>query len=342
MGLFNRKQSEQAPGPPPLRTDLIADLPAMGAPLPESLRAHSGFIKRAECQRCGAPKKLPTKTAYIYCDYCAALVDYDFRIANADTNAGITNTVFHRLMAYFGPQLDHYKAYGDRENYRRLQRDLFYQWVNLCPQAVSPRAKTDVEFRDRLIAYFAETAATKDLDPAQAPLDAQMRVLEAGLQRIPTPNGAWMIGGTFWQFAEVWKQQMDLAYSLINSTGVNEMDPDDSPPGVPLAMEYSTFCQSWLAHLPPEDGEKLLAMYGLNAEYVRLEPQNTNDYNCGGCGSKLLAMADAHTIICEDCGGTVDVTAAPIPCGNCGAPLSFPKSASHLSCPYCQSEIQQL
>lgn len=79
--------------------------------------AHIQIIKRAECQRCGAPKKLPTKTAYIYCDYCAALVDYDFRIANADTNAGITNTVFHRFMAYFGPQLDHYKAYGDRENY---------------------------------------------------------------------------------------------------------------------------------------------------------------------------------------------------------------------------------
>lgn len=330
------------PGEPALRYDLIADLPQLGATLPSSLSAHSGFIKRAECQRCGAPKKLPTKTAYIYCDYCAALVDYDFRIANADTNAGLTNTVFHRLFALWGPSLNYAKQIGDRDTYRQYQRDLFYQWVNLCPMAVSPRAKSDKVFRDRLIAYFAECAVTKDLDPAQAPLDAQMAALERGLQRIPTPNGAWIIGGTFWQFADVWKQQMDRAYALINSTGVREMDPDDSPPGIPLAMEYSTFCQAWLAHLSQDDGQKLLAMYGLTGEYVRLEPQDTNEYNCGGCGAKLQAMRGAKTIICEDCGGTVDVNVAAVPCGNCGAPLSLPRSSSHHSCPYCQSEIQQL
>ena len=34
-----------------------------------------GFVKRCSCVVCGAPKKLPTVTAYVYCDYCAALVD---------------------------------------------------------------------------------------------------------------------------------------------------------------------------------------------------------------------------------------------------------------------------
>ncbi len=28
-----------------------------------------GFVKRCTCVVCGAPKKLPTVTAYVYCDY---------------------------------------------------------------------------------------------------------------------------------------------------------------------------------------------------------------------------------------------------------------------------------
>src|SRR5579859_2872588 len=38
-----------------------------------------GFVKRCSCVVCGAPKKLPTVTAYVYCDYCAALIYYDLR-----------------------------------------------------------------------------------------------------------------------------------------------------------------------------------------------------------------------------------------------------------------------
>jgi hypothetical protein len=43
------------------------------------------------------------KTAYLYCDDCGALVDYDFRLANSGTSAGLTNTVLDfrdRMAAY--------------------------------------------------------------------------------------------------------------------------------------------------------------------------------------------------------------------------------------------------
>jgi hypothetical protein len=40
-----------------------------------------GFVKRCTCVTCGAAKKLPTVTAYVYCDYCASLIDYDLRRA---------------------------------------------------------------------------------------------------------------------------------------------------------------------------------------------------------------------------------------------------------------------
>src|SRR5437868_10828287 len=108
MNLFKKR------GASAQSTNAAAGLPRTGDTLPVSLSAHSQFVKRVACSRCGAPKTLPSATAYLYCDYCGALIDYDFRIANADTNAGLTNTVFHRLMAMVQGAMAQAKARGDR------------------------------------------------------------------------------------------------------------------------------------------------------------------------------------------------------------------------------------
>jgi hypothetical protein len=46
-----------------------------------------GFVKCCTCVVCGAPKKLPTVTAYVYCHYCASLIDYDLRRAGEGDTA---------------------------------------------------------------------------------------------------------------------------------------------------------------------------------------------------------------------------------------------------------------
>ena len=116
MGLFRKRP---APGrrTPTAAESLQQQITSAGQP---SLFAHSDFVKQVACQACGAPKRLPWKTAYLYCDHCGALVDYDFRLANAGTNAGLTNTVFHRLIAPVQPDLDRARAAGDRGRYREL------------------------------------------------------------------------------------------------------------------------------------------------------------------------------------------------------------------------------
>ena len=90
---FKKKKPEQ-----PKQSDFSVGIPKEGDAMPESLKAHSRFIKRVSCPQCGAPKSRPSTTAYIYCDFCGSLMDYDFRMANANTNAGITNTIYARIM----------------------------------------------------------------------------------------------------------------------------------------------------------------------------------------------------------------------------------------------------
>jgi DNA-directed RNA polymerase subunit RPC12/RpoP len=351
VGLFKKKRDRDgapvapppaSPSPAPPPSAITADLPTAGDALPASLAAHSEFVKRASCARCGADKRLPSTTAYLYCDFCGALVDYDFRIANADTNAGITNTVYHRLTAPLQADLARAKATGDRDAYRALQYDIFRQWLELCPQAASPRARTDLEFRERLITYFVESTVTKDMDPEQQQLDARMATMIASLQRIPTPGGAWMVAGDFWPMAALWKHQMDLAYAAIRDTGVAAIDPDDPPPGVAVRMEYSTFCQAWLPHLSGADGQRLLAEFGLTGDYTKVVPQPTEVHRCGSCGSDLRSVVGARVIVCESCGHQVDIAGGDVPCRNCGAPLTYPVAVNRLNCPFCKIETARV
>ena len=341
MSIF-KKHPQAGPGGSPQPTGVSAGLPRPGDTLPASLKAHSQFIKRVSCSQCGAPKSLPSTTAYIYCDYCGALMDYDFRIANADTNAGLTNTVFHRLIAPVQDSLAQAKARGDRDGYRELYRQIFSQWVQECPMAVSPRAKNDAAFRDQLVAYLAECSVTKDFDPRQAPLDAQMAALVATLTRVQNPGGAWMVYGGFWPYADLFKRQMILTYDLLHQTGVDAMDPDKAPSSVALRMEYSTFCQGWLPHLSPADGERLLKQFGLDAEYDEFTPKPTDLHKCGACGSEIHTLAGAQKVVCESCGHTIDINGGDVPCGKCGALLSFPVSTNHLLCPYCNTDTRRV
>lgn len=341
LNLF-KKRRKTASIESPQPTLISVGLPQPGDTIPTSLKAHSRFVKRVSCSQCGASKSLPSPTAYLYCDYCGMLIDYDFRIANADTNAGITNTIFHRLIAQVQAPLAQAKARGDRDTYRELHRQVFSRWVQECPMAVSPRAKNDAAFRDQLIAYLAECAVTKDLDPRQAPLDAKMQQLAASLQRIPTPDGAWMVAGDFWSYAKLFRQQMELAYDLIRRTGVDAMDPDKAPPGVALRMEYSTFCQGWLPHLSPADGERLLKLFGIDAEYDEVQPLQTDHHQCGACGGEIHTLAGARQVVCDYCGYTIDIGSDPVPCRKCGALLSLPVSANHVLCPYCNTDTRRV
>jgi LSD1 subclass zinc finger protein len=187
-----------------------------------------------------------------------------------------------------------------------------------------------------MITYQVESAVSKEMDPNQQPLEAEMQVLTNSLVRVPLGNDAWRIENGFWEYAAMFKKQMELAYAHMAETGVLALDPDEAPAGVPIRMEYSTFCQGWLPHLSPEDGEKLLDLYGLTGSYDKYEEIDTESTQCGGCGAHLRTVPGASAVICDGCGRKLDIGGGTSPCQGCGAPLSFPVGVNQLSCPYCQ------
>lgn len=333
---FFKKKPEQ-----PKQSIYSAGIPKADA-MPESLKAHSRFIKRVSCPQCGAPKSRPSTTAYIYCDFCGSLMDYDFRMANANTNAGITNTIFQRIMATMQLQLMQAKARNDRDAVRQIYKQVFTLWLQECPNAASPRAIKDMGFRKQFIDYCAECAVVKEMDPHQTELQIKMNGLVSRLQRIPMPGGAWRTAGPFWEYAALYKEQMIGTYALIREQGADQLDPDHASPEVALRMEYTTFCQAWLPHLAPEDGEKLLKFYGLNSEYDEVTPHDSEQRHCGGCGSDIEVFPGAKQLVCEACGFTLDVNSQAVPCQKCGASLSFPVGTNSVVCPYCGTDTRRV
>ena len=151
IGLVRAFRKNMQPGVLAVQPDrsVSAGIPKAGQAVSQSLKAHSDFVKRVNCSQCGAPKTLPSKTAYLYCDYCSSLMDYDFRIANANTNAGLTNTVYHRLLALQQPSYDIAKANQDWDRLREIYTRIYDEWMRECPQAVSPRAEHDEALNPR-------------------------------------------------------------------------------------------------------------------------------------------------------------------------------------------------
>ncbi len=336
MGLFRKR----AAAPPPTAAESLDKLVASsGQP---SLFAHSDLVKQVTCPVCGAPKRLPSKTAYLYCDHCGALVDYDFRLANSGTSAGLTNTVFHRLIAPVQPDLDRARAAGDAGRYRELLLGVYTEWLRECPQAASPRVRSDAEFRDRMAAYLAESQLRKDFDAGLAALEGQLNEVIATLQRRPNGTGPWLVSDGIWQVAELFKELIDQGYRMLGAAGVLAMDPDEAPPGVAVRMEYSTFCQGWIPHLPPADTGRFLAIFGLTGEYARVDVTHAVTRNCGRCGDKLHTLPGANAVVCESCGTKLDIAGGEVPCQTCGAPLSFPVGVSGIECPYCHSGTHRL
>jgi DNA-directed RNA polymerase subunit RPC12/RpoP len=306
-----RKRPEP-PAPEPTIAEALQTLAATaGKP---SLFAHSDFVKQVDCLRCGATKQLPSATAYLYCDHCGSLIDYDFRQANAGTNAGITNTVYHRLAAQVQGELTRARAAGDQGRYRELLTGVFVEWIRQCPQAVSPRAKSDPDFRGRMAAYMAECAVRRDFEPGLAGLDQQLNAVIGTLERWPNGTGPWLVSNGIWQVAALFKEQMEKTYALLDAASVLAMDPDEAPPGVPLRMEYSTFCQGWVPHLKPADADRMLAFFGLDGRYARVSVTAVQTRKCGGCSAEFAALPDASAVVCESCGRTLDIGGGQTPC----------------------------
>jgi hypothetical protein len=298
-----------------------------------------GFVKRCSCKNCGAPKKLPSVTAYVYCDYCGSLMDYDLRRAcDSDT---ATPPAYAQLVNGMQANLKAAQAAGDRDGYRGMQKQIYDAYVTYVPNAVSHRARNDAAYRQQLVDYLAESAVVQGFEPELVALTDEMRQRCMGLQYTGSMMAQKVQPESFWPLLETLSKQIEASYRLNRANGVTDLDPDHAE-HMAGKMACSLFCQGWLTLLPEDAAGQLLEWAGLTNQYVPIEAADGSPRSCGGCGGKLTALPGATQLVCDGCGRTLDVGSAEIPCVKCGATMTFPVGATATDCPYCHTRVEKV
>ena len=297
-----------------------------------------GFVKRCSCVVCGAPKQLPAVTAYVYCDFCASLIDFDLRRASeGDTVPGPEYAA--TVNGAYGP-MQAAVAAGDRDAYGSLQRRVFEAYVTHVPMAVSHRARNDAGYRRAYVDYMAQAAVARAFDPAAQALEAEMRQRVMGLRYSGNMMSPTVEPESFWPMVGTLEKQIEISKALYRSCGLAALDPDHAE-HLTGKFAWSGFCQGWLGMLPSPTASELLDRAGLKNEYVPVRVRGGQPRHCGGCGGEFRALPGASAVICDGCGRKVDLGSAEIPCARCGGSITLPAGADSIACPYCQTEIRK-
>jgi DNA-directed RNA polymerase subunit RPC12/RpoP len=302
------------------------------------VHAQSDFIRRCTCETCGGPKRLPSPTAYIYCDYCGSLADYDFRALVRASGEIIDRAAYAAAMNRIGPESNAARVAGDRTAYARLRTEFYDTWLTATPKAASHRIG-DPTYRSAFIEYMVARALITDFDARYQVTEQRVKTAVQGLRY----TGTRVEPESFWPVLEVCIKQQELADSLCKEAGATELDPDRASDAVRRRIGMSAMAQGWVTALSGEAGESLLARTGLAGEYQRVEPVTDGaTRHCGKCGSEFTAVPGATTVVCDGCGHRLDVGAAESACTNCGGHVSVTVGATESRCPYCRTLISRV
>lgn len=316
-------------------------------------------IKRLTCRACGGPKVTPLRTAYVYCDYCGALTDFDFQIANATAGSARPDPQFEALSLYLRPRLAEALGRGDRHGYGSVQTQLFEAHIRTCPAAYSPRVG-DPMYRQGILGYCVASRVVVDFDPALKRLEQDVEKAEQTMRWVEIDTGArWGYGSApqpsapcpdtmyrsfarsdrFWNLFNAWNVRIGAIFAAYDRAGVVRTHPDKAPSDLLMRIDASVFVQKWLPSLQPDDAARLLATTRLSGEYVEQEAPKTIEKHCGICSADLPIVQGARCVLCFSCGYLLDVGLPDIVCHHCGYTFS-PSGGRTASCPKCRATAQ--
>lgn len=312
-----------------------------------------GMVRARKCFCCGALKATVSPTAYVYCDYCGTLFDYDIRKESADPSALVPEEVEEALGGASNDLLRAAFRAGDREEYARLIRWRTEVMIDVCPQCFSPRV-SDPDYRrrlvdDLLVPWRTVTRFDERYMQTSRQIDAlQEEAMQATISVIGELNAGAAPSTLEPRRQEALQKVLRLlarsqaawAYEadLLEDQGILARHPDGLDRETFLYINASTAVRPWLSLLLGDDGRHLMEAAGVTAEYVEAPKMVLKDCGCGQCGNRLRIPTGAKRTVCCFCGFMLDPRQRSIACSQCGAPVVLPaeKTAqTQFSCAFC-------
>lgn len=308
-------------------------------------------VRLTKCHACGGMKQLPSPTAYVYCDFCGALADWDFNAACGAGNA-LPGPAYEALARQLAPAMNQAKGYRDAPGLKNLYVHLFARHVELCPSSYSPRIKSP-DYRARYLDYYSDMMVVRDLDPRVLQLSQLLnqRIAELrqahflgsggmavsffGMVFASQPMSTQFPDAQFWAVYQTFREQYRAHMAGMAQAGVIAKYPDPVTPELLERVGVSAFVQGWLSWISPAMQQYLIDDAKLRDVYVDVSPPALLLRRCGRCGTRVDAVPGAWCVVCFTCGEKLDAKHPEVNCPSCGAPSSLLASADGHVCPYC-------
>lgn len=315
-------------------------VPMSGVPVPQA--TDPTWVKRSRCRACGSPQVRPSRNAYVYCDYCGELMDWDFQACLADKRSKLPGPHYEGLLRQLGPELAKTKAAGDTAAYEAAQKRLWEAYAKACPSALSPRIG-DERYRAAWVAWTATSQTKADFDPETAGTLASQATATAALQwDRSNPFAPRAEPQSFFKLLDAVLAHQRAVAGLYEREGLLDHHPDRPPRDLLVKMGVSAMCQGWMPYLAPTETEVMLETTGLKDEFTRIEPPNTHKGNCPSCAGPLEVVDGAKRVLCYACGHMAAVGGGTMPCHGCGAQVTVPTDANLFKCDRCEAELRRM
>ena len=294
------------------------------------------LVRKVRCPSCGAPKLTASRSAYVYCDYCARFMDWDAQNArHAGDGAPARDK---KLVDRLDAKLEAARKSGDRDALAAAHRAVSDRVMTDFVHGYSPRIR-DPKYREAMLARTVHAAVVTELDPGCQAANAKLATAGAGLEYDIVGEAVTVKAKTFWRlFDAMVAAQAASRAALVNTPHVVP-DPDDTTPELSAKMLDSAMAQTWLNLLDHATGQELLARTHLQAEYEEVPDPILHDTPCSHCSAILRTPAGARQAVCESCGHVAVLGQAAF-CGFCGAPIAFAAGADATSCGSCKAETR--
>lgn len=290
-------------------------------------------VRALACPRCGAHKRTAARTAYIYCDYCAYLFDYDDR-PFVDALGGLPfQATFARLREASLPTIRRAREAGDTAGYRAAWAWVYEQDITLLPEGYSPRV-AEAGYRAGLVDFSARSceAVSGDAEVRRAREAAE----ESWSRSFSRPSAKKLTA-----YVRAGLAALDREVACYASAGLFSLHPDALAPEEFRRIGARQLLRECLPNADAAARAAILHEADLRDEFVDVPPVDLARSSCGQCGSPLLVAEGAHRVLCESCGHVLDARAPRVPCPVCAAP--FVAASGHgVECGYCHSRFESL
>ncbi len=315
---------------------IVVSSPLLAAAIPQT-GGGPKRIKEVRCKQCGGSRSTPYKTAYVYCDFCGSLTDWDFQKACATAGSARPGPAYEALQRKEQAVQDEARRAGDVLSFEASIRRVFDAYIDAAPGGLSPRIK-EPEYREAQLTYMTRCYTAAGLDEDCRRRELAMQGAVKGLQWRPGFGTTKVEPSSFRTLLDTF---LDHNARFLE---VSEPFLDDNPDGADNALlrriGASAFAQGWLPYLDKAEQDAMIQRLDLDGSYIDVPDVATTTRHCGGCARELRVVDGAKRVLCEDCGHLNDVEHPEIPCTGCGSPFSVQWSKKRFACPSCSTELR--